>query len=100
MQRELNFYITQVIHLSLEDYHNAGIKPERTKEIIESLTDPGSSWNSYLRCEASGLNHNWNVHTMAKHPESIKRIVDTIKYMLEKELNSNAIAPQWLYINT
>ena len=30
----LNYYLTTEIHLSLEDYHNAGLTPKQTKEEL------------------------------------------------------------------
>lgn len=72
----IDYSVTSVIHLSLEYYHNAGLSPEKTKEIIEGIRDPAGNLNLY--CEASGINHNWNVRTRALSPGTHGDIVNEI----------------------
>ncbi len=103
--REITFNTTCVLWLHLESYHNAGIKPERSREIIEKLTDPGSAGGMKLRCEAQGINHNWNVLTQSLSPRTHDMIADAIQFRLEAELTDMRIAkeamdliqqtPQW-----
>lgn len=80
----IEYYATSVLHLSLEDYHNAGIPPSRSKELIESLWDMVGSLN--LWCEPSGINHNWNVRTRANTSKSQAWVVHEITCLLEAEL--------------
>lgn len=71
----MNFYTFTEIHLSLEDFHNAGLTPEETKEIIEATIDPFSPRGARFFAESSGINHNWKIKTSAKAPSSIRTIV-------------------------
>jgi hypothetical protein len=80
----IEYYATSVLHLSLEDYFNAGIPPERSKELIEGIPDVVGSLN--LWCEPSGLNHNWNVHTRANTATHQYLVVFEITCALEDEL--------------
>lgn len=90
----LNYYTTGLIHLSLEDYHNAGMTPEETKEIIEGIPDrlPGESTTGFppgsLHCEPQYINRNWNVSTRYTHPDSISAMVEEIKWHLDRALAS------------
>ena len=77
-----NDYTTSVMHLALEDFYNAGISPEQAKNVIESIRDRAGT----LRCEASGINNNWNVHTVCCHRDSIKEIVWQIEDCLNELL--------------
>jgi len=84
----LDYYTTGVIHLSLEDYHNAGLTSGETKEVIEKISDsiPGEPMNysvGNLHCEPRYINGNWNVHTRYTHYEDIERIVFKIKWALD-----------------
>lgn len=83
--RKLNYYVTSLIHLSLEDYHNAGLTPEQTKEAIESIRQPGRDIN--LWCVASGINRNWDVHVITRHDMIIWDIVSEIEDRLEELLS-------------
>jgi len=83
--RGLIYYVTSVIHLSLEDYHNAGLTPEETKACIEKIPDPRSPIHC-LRCEASDINSNWNVHTMCIHSDELFYLTRRIENELEHEL--------------
>lgn len=40
---KINYFVSSKLWLSLEDYYNAGLKPEEVKKIIESLCDPGTT---------------------------------------------------------
>ena len=83
----LNYYTTSEVHLSLEDYHNAGLTPEETKACIEKLRDPGSCRGARLWCTPSGINHNWTVHTLEKMPARIALLlVPAIESALNKLL--------------
>lgn len=88
---KVEYYTSTYIHLSLEDYHNAGITSERSKEIIESIINPFQyyclSTEDKLRCEPAGFNNNWKVHTNETHPGRIQHIVDLIEDALRRELN-------------
>lgn len=87
--RKITYYTTINISLSLEDYHNAGIASERTREIIESITNPfqsyGYSSGDKLHCSATGINGNWKVVGVSKLAHA-EEIVEIIKYELEEEL--------------
>jgi hypothetical protein len=80
----IEYYATSVLHLSLEDYFNAGIPPERSKELIEGIYDLTGSLK--LWCEPSGLNHNWNVHTRAISDSQHETLIFLITCALEAEL--------------
>jgi hypothetical protein len=82
----LNYYVTSVIHLSLEEYHNAGLTPEETKACIEKMPDPGSYAGGRLRCEPSGINRNWNVYTMCIDLDEALCLTRRIENALEHEL--------------
>lgn len=84
--RSINYHATSILWLSLEPYHNAGIPPERTKELIEQIRDPGSASGGRLWCESQGVNYNWNVRTMATDPVALDGIVSYIRFTLENEL--------------
>lgn len=79
---DLDYFTTSVIHLSLEDFHNAGLTPEETKSVIEKIRDPGSSILD-LVCRESGINRNWNVHTQLVKPEQIADLVWQIRHKLK-----------------
>jgi len=79
------YYTTTLIHLSLEDYHNAGLTPEETREIIESIADPGSS-SLMLSCEPAGINHNWNVRTMLPSGKHNHVTIGWLVYAIENRL--------------
>lgn len=83
----INYFTTTEIWLSLEDYYNQGLPPEKAKEIIERIRNPYGS-NTYLSCEKSGLNDNWIVRTFAKTPEQIRNVVYLIELDLIHYLNS------------
>ena len=81
----MNYHVSSIIHLSLEKYYNAGILPERSKELIESIPDPGSS-SLNLWCTKQCINHNWDVRTLLTDPESIEQLVWQITDVLDAEL--------------
>lgn len=95
---QVNFYRTSVLHLSLEDYHNAGLTNEQTKEIIEKIPDPGmtSGYNFKLRCTPQGINGNWNVHTSLHDFEEICDLVTYIEYHLDRAVNPETVWPEAL----
>lgn len=80
----IEYYATSVLHLSLEVYHNAGIPPSRSKELIESIWDMVGSLN--LWCEPSGLNDNWNVHTRSNTKRNQETLICVIGVVLDAEL--------------
>lgn len=79
---QLDYYRTSVIHLSLEDYTNAGLTQEEIEKEITQIDDPGS-FSLKLRCTPSGLNYNLNVHTMSKSGGTVDDIVHKIKIRLD-----------------
>jgi len=86
---KLNYYTKVVISLSLENYHNAGLTPEETKEAIESIRDPFSS-NSNFHCTPSGINRNWSITTYG--PERhVGLIVEDIQYLLDRLLEKKKL---------
>lgn len=76
----IDYWTSSIIWLSLEDYHNKGIKPERSKELIEGI----NRWR--LWCEPSRINNNWNVRTQMNDPSAHYWIVRAIEFVLEEEL--------------
>ena len=90
MGLNLKYYTTSIIHLSLEDYHNAGISPDKTKELIESIVYPwqtgGYSSGYTLKCDRAYINANWNVEVMTTDPHKIDYIVRIIKDKLNRHL--------------
>jgi hypothetical protein len=73
MKPSLTYYVSSVVHLQLEDFHNAGLTPEQTKEAIESALGTTGF------CEASGVNRNWNVHTLSTDRGSVGLMVLAIE---------------------
>lgn len=78
--------VTSVIWLSLEDYYNKGLTPARAKELIQTITDPGSAGGLKLYCTSSGLNGNWNVETQTRNGDYIEFIAMNIEFVLDEEL--------------
>lgn len=81
----MNYSVTSIIWLSLEDYYNAGLSPEQAKSIIESMNDPGSM-SLKLQCRPQGINRNWNVMTGLTDPERINWLVMRIYVRLEEAI--------------
>lgn len=79
----LHYYVTSVVHLSLEDYHNRGLKPEETRQIIESMRSPGSS-SLNIRCEPSGVNHNWDAHVLTDNRFLVEFFIEDLKFNLDQ----------------
>ncbi len=76
----LDYHTTTRVWLSLEDYYNAGLTPERAKEIIESLRDE----DGYpLHCEPGGINRNWIVET---HEDLVGYLVLRIRSALNSAM--------------
>jgi hypothetical protein len=86
----LIYNVSTRLWLSLEDYHNAGLTSEQTKEIIERLYDPVLS-GTRLRCSPMGINGNWIVETWV-HNDDACIVVDRIKHELDYELRQLRIA--------
>ena len=85
----LSYYTSGVIHLSLEDYYNAGMTSEEAKEIIEEIPDDLSGHSNLglcLHCERQFINSNWNVHTRYAFPDEIEVIVCEIRLALGQAL--------------
>ena len=78
MQPRLTYFVSSVLNLSLEDFHNAGLTPEETKAEIEKIRDPGSCGGYNLYCKESGINRNWNVSTQLTNSLDIMDLIDTI----------------------
>ena len=75
------------IRLSLEDFHNAGLTPEETKNVIEQIKDPTSGWCKTFKCYASGINRNWAIKTVDYCSMNvIVAILDEIEFELKKYL--------------
>lgn len=51
----LTYNTTTILWLHLEDWHNAGLTPEETRDAIESV------WNVNY-CKQQHINNNWNAH--------------------------------------
>lgn len=83
--RNLRYFTTTNIWLSLEDYHNAGLTSKQTKAIIEETPDP-FSMHSRLTCRSAGVNGNWIVSTNAKRNKDIRYVVDLIEKRLESAI--------------
>lgn len=87
---KINYSTSINIWLHLEDYYNAGMSPEKAREVIESIVDPsqrgGYSSASKLRCSPMGLNGNWIVKSFAMTDYEIENIVSTIEWHLDQEL--------------
>jgi len=90
---KIRYHLTTNINLGLEDYHNAGISPERSKELIESIVEPnqhyGYSSTLKLHCTPTGINRNWSVETTAQHKDDIDYVILLIARKLDKELLEN-----------
>lgn len=78
------------IWLSLEDFYNAGISSEKSKEIIESIKDPinDSGWPRNLSCSPMGINGNWIVQSSAMTDLEIEQVVWLIEDRPFEELRS------------
>lgn len=85
----LEYYTSIVVHLSLEPFHNAGLTPEETREVIEHFHDinaiGGSGLNLYA--EQSGINFNWEFRVRQQHPMNILILVAEIERALVRKLN-------------
>lgn len=78
----MRYYVTSKIHLSLEPYHNAGLPPKKTKEIVERVLVgqiPGY-------CQPSGINYNLIIHTVETDPNTIQAIVNVVAMALDRAL--------------
>lgn len=98
MRLNLNYYIIPSINLSLEDFHNAGLTSQETKDVIESITIPYhlqyycKSSNNTLRCERTGINNNWCiVNFPSNNPDEISEIVTIITERLKIKLIDKCI---------
>ncbi len=79
---KLNGYINKTIHLSNEDYTNAGVTQEEIKTALNRLHFV--SW-----CENSGINHNVKVHLKPGYTdETIESMMYDIKFELDELLKS------------
>ena len=85
-----NYHTTTSIWLSLEDFHNAGLTSEQTKEAIEKMEDPLAGHNIKLKCRPMGINGNWIVETQAKHPDDADWVVSLIEARLGRLLKAAA----------
>lgn len=80
----MKYHTTTLIWLSLEDYYNKGLDPEKAKEIIENMIDPiGQLGTTNLRCSPMGLNRNWIVETFANDDRDIEFVVRMIESQLK-----------------
>lgn len=77
---KLTYYTSSVIHLSLEDYHNAGLTPAETKQIIEQSVWCGA-W-----VQESGINQNWSLRVNITNSNAIADIVERVEQALDKRL--------------
>lgn len=86
----LTYYTTTKIHLSLEDFHNAGMTPDQTKACIEGIINPfqGGCYSSgdRLRCFRSGINNNWPVEVSPSSQSNIAYVVGLIEDALLRGL--------------
>lgn len=82
-----NYFTTTRIWLHLEEFHNRGLTPERSKQIIEALPDPGSAVRS-LHCEPMHVNNNWVIETSLSGVDhsAISDLVAQIWLALEIEI--------------
>lgn len=82
----INFYLTTVIHLSLEEIHNQGITPEETKQAIESIVNPFQTFMystaNTLKCKPQGINHNWDVEVNTIDYDNIDYVITLIENKL------------------
>ena len=92
---QLGFYTTTTVHLSLEDFYNAGITPERAKEIIETFRDTSGPMRPAMRlfCSPAGINNNWKFNLMTRDSMRIDMFVEDISYALNLELAA-AVKPK------
>jgi hypothetical protein len=63
----INYFTTTRIWLHLQDFYNRGMTPERAKEVIEQIPDPGSH-----------LNRNWIVETALNEQTAVVDLVREI----------------------
>lgn len=88
---KLNYYTTTEIHLSLEDFHNAGLRPHETREIIENISiDRGNEWPHFknkLFVRQSNINNNWTVRVSTTNQYAIENIVFDIEMKLKQALS-------------
>jgi len=97
-RRTIRYDTSTTIHLSLEDFHNAGLTPEETKEVIENITDPGmrdmGSMRHKLHCERTYFNGNWKFNCYISNPQSIRLLVEEIRRALELKLSAKLISEE------
>lgn len=80
----LTFSTSTNVLLSLEDFHNAGMTREETKEVIERIQSPDGMGR--LHCSTGGCNGNWKVNVYTSHYETIYDLVDEIHWALTTAL--------------
>lgn len=90
----MHYSVTSIIWLSLEYYYNAGLTPERAKEIIENMNDPGSM-SLKLQCRPQGINRNWNVYTGLTDRDQINYLVGRIYVRLEEAIGRESVVDVW-----
>lgn len=86
---QLGFYTTTTVHLSLEDFYNAGITPERAMQIIETFEDKATSFRSKLSCRPAGINNNWKFEVYSTNQHYVSDLLEDIAYALNLELAAN-----------
>jgi hypothetical protein len=91
----MNYHTSTTIHLSLESFHNAGMTPEQTKEVITSIYDGSSK----LWCRQSGINSNWDATTFISDLEIISDLVFLIENKLCDFMTKKGMKLPWPYDN-
>jgi len=89
--QQLGFYTTTTVHLSLEDFYNAGMTPERAKEIIETFRDTSGPMRPAMRlfCSPAGINNNWKFEVYSTNQHYVSDLLEDISYALNLELAAN-----------
>lgn len=80
----VGYYTTTNISLSLEGYHNEGLTPQETREVIETIYDPAG--NDKFHCTPGGINQNWSIRTWGHSTECIEEIIELIQIELDLAL--------------
>ena len=83
--------MTVSVHLSCEDYNNAGATYEMFEEIINSINDPGSFGK--IRCSRTGINNNPKFSMSVESFKHIDMIIDTIEDKIRDKLGLDRLKP-------
>lgn len=81
--REIDYYVSSSLHLSLEDFSNAGLTQDEMQTAIEQYGERNRTILSVMR---AGINSNLIVETQCNNSEFLQWLVNEIYDVLENLL--------------